>query len=256
MTKQNCTTISPRTQIKLDVGDIFNTNNGGSVTVISFTNKKNILVRFNDSYMYEAVVDLNNLRRGAVRNPYAPTHCGVGFIGVGQYWFKRDGVKTKAYKKWVGMLHRCYNESELIKYPTYRGCTVHPDWHDFQNFAEWYYSQEYCDTDYHLDKDLLIKGNRVYSADACTLLPHVINTILNDCGANRGNLPIGVCYNKQQSRYTASIRIEGSKVHLGYFDTIDDASEAYQQTKKQHVKAKALEWEGRIDKRVFDKLTA
>lgn len=255
MTAKNCTSKSRITQPTIKAGDVFSTTRGGDVTVIAYENKANILVRFNDEHAYEVNVESGNLRKGSIRNPYAPTHCGVGYIGVGKYWFKRDKVETSAYKKWTCMLTRCYSELELVKYPTYRECSVHSDWHNFQKFAEWYYSQEHCDTDYQLDKDLLIDGNKIYSADTCTLLPAIINTLLLDCEASRGDLPVGVSFNKQYGKYSSGIRIDGVRHHLGYFDNIPDAAKAYQKAKKHRIRTKTLEWEGMIDKRIFDKLT-
>ena len=32
------------------------------------------------------------------------------------------------YRKWVDLLKRCYSDKYRTKYPTYKGCTLEPEW--------------------------------------------------------------------------------------------------------------------------------
>lgn len=57
---------------------------------------------------------------------------GVGYFGNGL----RNTDNIKAYKCWYNMLMRCYDEISLVRNPTYIGCSVHPDWLNFQVFKE------------------------------------------------------------------------------------------------------------------------
>ena len=41
-------------------------------------------------------------------------------------------------------------------------------------------------------------------------------------------LPVGVSFYKRNSNYKATIRIDGIQKHLGYFNTVEEASETYQ----------------------------
>ena len=75
----------------------------------------------------------------------------------------------------------CYDENELKKEPSYIGCKVCEEWLNFQNFARWIYDNKYECDDLELDKDLLIKGNKIYSPNTCCLLPHEINYAISMC---------------------------------------------------------------------------
>lgn len=151
------------------IGDTFTTNNYGTCTVIAYTNSKNILVKF-DATGYEFNTAAHNLKSGMVKDLLAPKHYGIGFIGEGDY--TADGP---AYTAWADMLKRCYSPKYHAKQPTYRECSVAVEWHNFQNFATWYYinvpKQKVA-----LDKDALVKGNRVYSPTTCKFLTHQENS--------------------------------------------------------------------------------
>ena len=56
-------------------------------------------------------------------------------------------------------------------------CSVYEGWHNFQNFAKWYEDNYYEieEEQMHLDKDILVKGNKVYSPDTCVFVPETIN---------------------------------------------------------------------------------
>ena len=77
------------------------------------------------------------------------------------------------------MLGRCYNEYNLKRRPTYKGCEVCDEWLNFQNFAEWFDNNYYTidNEAVCLDKDILIKGNKTYSPEACVFVPITINSL-------------------------------------------------------------------------------
>ena len=261
MTDRNYTCVADAVQSQksnpnVKIGDIFTANQGSKAKVIKYINSKNILVEFLDHYKYQGVFALRNLQKGQFKNPYFKNVYGVGCFGVGKYLGVKDGVRSIEYNAWGNMLKRCYNKKEIEKYPTYRDCYVCDEWHNFQNFAEWYTEQKGYDENYELDKDLLISGNKVYSPDTCMLAPSQINSLLLDCGARRGEYPVGVCYDKKLGKFKAQISIDGKPRHIGFFKTVEQASEAYQIAKKANIKRMALEWQDRIDKRLFDALMA
>ena len=72
------------------------------------------------------------------------------------------------YRRWVHMLERCYSERYQEKKPTYIGCTVCEEWLRFSNFKSWMETQDWEGK--HLDKDLLVEGNKIYSPDTCILV--------------------------------------------------------------------------------------
>ena len=124
---------------------------------------------------------------------------GIGYIGIGEHKPCINGVCTKEYVVWRNMLRRCYDKEHQKVYKTYKGCTVAREWHNFQNFAEWY-NKEYYDIgeELELDKDIMIKGNKKYSPEGCLLVPSRINTLIIKRDANRGKYPLGVTFIKEK----------------------------------------------------------
>lgn len=177
---------------------------------------------------------------------------GIATNSRGKY--KTAGKMTKAYKTWHSMLQRAYCPKYHDISPTYIGCSVTDEWHDFQDFAEWFENHEYSNRGYHLDKDLLIPGNKIYAPDRCVFVPRQLNTLLLDCGAVRGQYKQGVCFHKRADKFVTSVAINGKRKNLGYFDTELDAYNAYKKAKEANVKRMALEWQDRIADNVFDAL--
>lgn len=149
------------------------------------------------------------------------------------------------------MFKRCYDPKSLARDPTYIGCTVHPDWHNFQNFAKWFECQ-YRTDGWQLDKDLTIEGNKVYSSDTCTFVPHQINSLLTDRGSARGDLPQGVV--RKGERYVARLNLDGKLHYLGTYATPEEAFKIYKFAKEENIKRMAGLWKGLIDPRVYDLL--
>lgn len=236
---------------QIESGDVFTTNDGGSVTVLQYQNSKAVTVKHNDTNGHVVVVQASNLRNGMVKNPYHRSVFGVGFIGVGNYAAYLNGKDTPVYKTWYGMLERCYCPKYHARKPTYIGCSVHPDWHNFQNFAEWF-ERQYFATCWQLDKDLIVEGNKVYSTDTCAFIPQQLNTLLNDCGATRGDLPQGVSRNGKG--YQAQLSMYGRLHHLGTHATPTEAFQAYKLAKEANVKRMAEQYKCLIDPRVYDSL--
>lgn len=162
-----------------------------------------------------------------------------------------------SYSVWMEMLARCYNEKRWIKQPTYKGCLVCEEWKRYSNFKLWY-DNNHIDG-YDLDKDILIKGNRIYSPETCCFVPSEINSMFVKNNANRGNLPIGV-YVKYRGlkkvKYGVSLSLTGKRGYVGYYDTPEEAFAAYKRAKEAHIKEVAEKYysDGKITKRVYDAL--
>lgn len=143
------------------------------------------------------------------------------------------------------MLGRCYCPKEQLKNPTYVGCSVSEEWHNYTNFKQWFNEQEYQD-DCHLDKDIKVPFNRVYSKDTCLLVPAEINTILTDGRSRRGNTPVGVHYRVRNDRpnpkYTAQIETGKKTRHLGHYNTCQEAWNAYVPAKIERCKSIAKQY--------------
>lgn len=149
------------------------------------------------------------------------------------------------YRKWIHMLERCYNQKLHKKFPTYIGCTVCKDWKSFSNFKAWMETQDWEGK--HLDKDLLIRGNKIYSPDTCVFLDARVNTFLAENGACRGEFPIGVSFERESGKYVAqcwSIEL-GKNKKIGRFKTPREAHEAWLSFKLQQAYILAASQEDR-----------
>jgi len=195
----------------------------------------------------------NQDKEGKVKNLDYPTVNGIGYIGVGKYFRSINGKRTPAYRSWSRMLGRSYDLYCQSKNPTYAGCRVANEWHNFQVYAEWHYSQpNNGKTGFHLDKDLRIKGNKLYGPDTCSFVPCQINTLLNDSGSRRGNLPQGVSRNSNGNSFVARLTVNGKGTYLGTYSSPEQAFEVYKTAKEDNVKAMAEKWKGWLHQEVYD----
>lgn len=166
---------------------------------------------------------------------------GVGVNDSDYRVTKKINGKTKVcpfYERWRGMLKRCYSKGDLIKYPTYVGCSVDPEWHSFMSFRSWMETQDWKDK--HLDKDILFPKNKVYSKHTCVFVTSETNMFLTERGNDRGDCLIGVCWHKRDLKYSSTIQIGGKTNHLGYFDDQMTAHKAWLKKKLELAKELAL----------------
>lgn len=166
------------------------------------------------------------------------------------------GVKhTRCYNIWNGIIIRCYTDRRPSAI-SYVGCCVCEEWLTFSNFYKWFSNplNGYQDG-YDIDKDVLIKGNKIYSPRTCCFLPPELNKVFIKGKARRGVYPIGV-YPLPSGRFASRIQIKGKQVHIGTFDCIEDAFNAYKATKEQYIKELAESYfkEGKITERVYQAL--
>ena len=158
-------------------------------------------------------------------------------------------IQHPAYTTWFNMLRRCYNEQDNLANPTYIGTSVCDDWLLFTNFAKWF--NIYFIPEYQIDKDLLVKGNKIYSPETCVYVPDFINKFITTRTNYRGNLPIGVTSHKTGKFQTQIHNMTGKKKHLGLFNTKEQAHQAWQKAKLQQ----ALAFNFPPLQRVIDQLT-
>jgi hypothetical protein len=150
-----------------------------------------------------------------------------------------NGIKFTCpyYSRWASMLYRCYSEKYLVKKPSYRGCSVCDEWLTFSNFKLWMSKQDWHKK--HLDKDLLIQGNKIYSGKSCLFVSPEINTLLVSCNSKRGEYPQGVHFNKTAKRYTSCCMVNGKQKHIGNYGTPEEASDSYIEFKTNLIKSVA-----------------
>ena len=178
------------------VGKVCKSKSSGDFKILKYNNVRNVEIQFINTG-YRKVAEMKEVRNGGIKDPYAPSVYGFGVLGT-KYLASINGVQTKEYKLWCCMLVRCYSDSFKKKQPTYEGCEVSENFKSYEYFYEWCNKQiGFGNKDWHLDKDLLIKGNKVYSENTCVFLPKEVNSLLTKREALRGENLIGVSWSKQ-----------------------------------------------------------
>ena len=229
-----------RNKNKERIGQIYNNNEGYKAICTKYNDRNDIYVQFLDKYKCIIHTTWTKFKNGKFHNPYAITVYNKGCIG---------NVTTKnenyiAYRIWSDMLCRCYTN----RYPTYKDCSVCDEWLCFEFFLEWFKENYYkinCET-INLDKDILIKGNKIYS------LPQSINKLLIKSNKSRGSLPIGV--RKMGKKYQARCSINNNIKVIGIYNTINEAFLHYKQFKENYIKEYIIQYNKQIPLIIYNKL--
>lgn len=159
---------------------------------------------------------------------------GKGINDVNDYVNDNKGYRCPFYERWVSMLKRCYSLSWLNKYPTYKGCSVCKEWLTFSNFKSWMEQQDWKGCD--LDKDLLVKGNKVYSPETCCFIPKELNVSLQYYSKSNNLLGV-ICDKRSQIRpFIARIQDQSICIYLGCYATEIEAHRAWQAGKINSLK--------------------
>lgn len=153
------------------IGDIYSSMNCGDFEIIDRVSKVKYTIMFINTGYVKDVLECN-IRNGQIKDPFYPSIHGVGYIG--------GKMQNKdSYRMWSGFLGRCYDVNNQ-RYKTYGGdgVTVHKDWHNYQNFHNWWLDNYIGG--YDLDKDLKVPGNKMYSADMCMFIPKRLNYTMSN----------------------------------------------------------------------------
>ena len=236
------------------VGKVCKSTSSGDFKILTCNGARNVEIQFLKTG-YETTVELGHIKSGLIKDPYSPSVHGVGIIGA-KYPSAINGVQTKEYVLWKSMLQRCYSTTLKKQRPTYEGCEVSNKFKSYEYFYEWCHSQIGFGVEgWHLDKDLLVKGNKVYSEDSCVFIPKDINLLLTKCVASRGEYLIGVSWYSKSKTFIAQVnKNKGKPENLGYFKTEIEAFNAYKKAKEAFVKGQANKWKDKIDERAYNAL--
>ena len=198
----------------------------------------------------------NNFKKGLVKCPYEPNVFERGYIGDGIYKSRINGKLIKSYSEWHDMFDRCYNSEFHKRHPSYKDCDVANIWFNYQRFGDWF-SKNYYEVPgetMHLDKDILYKGNKIYSPEKCIFVPNKINTLFIKCDRSRGDLPIGVYYDKDRNKYTAGYKINKIRKFIGRYDNPEDAFYVYKLHKEKLIKEVIDSYKGIIPEPHYSRL--
>ena len=218
--------------------------------IIEYKNSRNVTVKLEDGTIKNTTYQA--FKNGGIKSRFVPTVYGVGIIGEEQI-IESKGCHCKAYKVWQSMLQRCYDTKYQEKKPTYKGCSVCDEWLYFPNFKKWFNENYYTieGEEIHLDKDILVKGNKVYSPDTCVFVPRRINVLFRDY-AKESKLPKGVSLD--YGKYKAYINIDGKKKNLGRFNTPEEAKNIYEEARLKEIKRLAECYKDKIPEKLYNKL--
>lgn len=197
---------------------------------------RRVLIRFESGY--ETVIFLSKLTYSTVpvTDYLSPSVCGVGCIGYA------DPILNKSmYKRWSGMLARCY-DPDNHRYNAYgaKGVRVCDRWLRFDYFLEDIVNlpgyQEMINNPnrkYQLDKDILQQNvptnQKVYSPETCMFVPETQNNLQRIID-NKPNYINNQYYGVQITEagtYSVRIRVGKDNVTCGTYTDIIAAANAY-----------------------------
>lgn len=157
----------------------------------------------------------------------------------------------KFYDTWFQMLKRCYDAKFHTKNPTYVDCVVCDEWLILSNFKKWF--DEHYVEGWALDKDILVKGNKVYSPETCCFVPQEISSAMSYRKKSKKQYPIGV-YREPSGMCVTIIHQYGRNNRIGIFETVEVAAKAYKTAKETWIKELADKYKAQLEPRVYAKL--
>ena len=166
------------------------------------------------------------------------------------FWLKTYTVKgnpsieytTKAGAAWGSLTARCNaNGKYSERFKTYIHCKN--EFTSFQEFTDWCQTQEgyfqlECSRPWCLDKDILIRGNKIYSPETCCFVPSFVNSLfVNKIKPRKYDLPLGVT--PWGNKFLARCSTQDGRIDVGIFTDANEAHKAWQTCKIKHIKTVA-----------------
>lgn len=100
---------------------------------------------------------------------------------------------------------------------------------------------------WHLDKDILVKGNKIYSPETCCFVPREINGLF----IRTDNKDMTLNVDKNDGKFICYISKKGKTINLGRFNTYEEAFFMYKTEKERYIKEVADEWKDKIELKVY-----
>ena len=222
---------------------------GSKFKVIEYIKYDKVKIMFETGYIKES--SWGKIKEGSVRDLLFKDVLKVGFIGDGKYKAKVNGKNLKSYQTWRDMLKRCYGGLEIYK--SYEDISVCEEWHNYQNFAKWFEVNFYeIDEELHLDKDLLLKGSKIYSPESCLLVPKKINSVIINRKTKHEIFPTGVRF--INNKYISRCQHNCVDKRIGSFESIEEAFLSYKIYKENILKDLAEKYKDKIPNKLYKAL--
>lgn len=245
------------------LGVIRKNNQGCLMKVVEYIDSKHIFVEFQDEHRERHNATWQQFLHGEIKNNFYIKEkklvYGVADRG-NKYHSQINGKTLKEDILWTKMLERCYDKKVAERNPTYIGVTCSNEFLSYTFFYEWLHEQEnweYLNKNnikYNLDKDILIKGNKIYSPETCCLVPQNVNTLFIKRNKSRGDLPIGVTKRSNKGFYAQWADNKGGKHSSKTVYSIEEAFIIYKTEKEKIIKQVAQEEykRGTITRRCYE----
>lgn len=224
----------------MHIGETKYNNQGCLMEIVEYNNSTDIVVEFQDKNRTRVKTQYCNFKSGSIKNPYYPSVYGIGITG-NKYPRSINCKVTKEYDAWIHILQRSFDDKCKAKQPTYNDVTCCKEWLNYENFYEWLHNQPNFDKWYNgkrwaIDKDILVKGNKIYSPETCCLIPQNVNCLFLKREAERGKYPIGVRYTDDGFLATCRNPFLNRTVELGCYSTPEKAFQVYKKYKEMIIK--------------------
>ena len=166
---------------------------GSMFEVIEYVDSQNVIIEFQDKWHYKTKTSWQKVKNGSIKNPYLPNKYG-GIVGTNKDIDEDENFSistSKEYNFWFNILCRCKDEKFKKDNHTYTDCAIDDRWLYFWDFYKWLHSQENFhkwnySNGWAIDKDILIKNNKIYSPETCCLVPMNVNGLFAKSDAARG----------------------------------------------------------------------
>lgn len=229
---------------------------GSKMIINAYKGARDIDVYFPEYNWTSKCAQYSQFKNGEIKCPYEPRVYNHGYLGEGKYKVSKNGKDTDEYDIWYHMIRRCYDPKYQERETTYKDCTVEDYLLNFQNMGEWindnYY--EIPGEVMHLDKDILCKGNKVYSRETCIFVPQRINNLFIKSDKTRGDCPVGVTPNSSGNYQAYCGNGYGKQVKLGTYSTEEEAFRVYKEYKEKVIKETIDSYEGKIPEPFYSRL--
>lgn len=252
---------------KVFVGEVYRNKEGFQYEIVAYKNALEVTIKWLDCGTLQ-VCSAHDAHRGTLKYLNRPSVFGIGYLGYGRFvpgerrmeaWQER--INPVLHRHWRHVLERTIAGRDIKRY---EDCQVVEEWYNFQNFCEWAIKQKNSTRKeengrlWHLDKDMVSRGNRLYCPELCVFLPNEVNAFYTKKEIGNTGYP-GVNYIKPGSKnakegYIARCCIGEERKYLGYYYSPEQAFEKYRQCKEAAARELANKWEGEIDPRVIEYL--
>lgn len=213
---------------------------------------------FYDNYGAEVRVNITQINRGSVSNPYFPSVFNRGYMGVGKHKSRINNENRREYKLHSSMMARAYNPRYHEKQPTYKGVIVDEKLWNYQEFCNIVHNIPFWNMKdeeghyYEMDKDIF--SVKMYSKETIVFIPKALNSFFTNRQNSNGGIAAGVHFHKNKGKYIAQINIDGKRTHLGAFEVELQAYEVYCNARDKKARELAEKYKGKIEDRVYNVL--